>query len=259
MQKRPKLAILGYAIIGGSALLVPAEERGSLGTFVILLLGVFVAVYVVVDVLGGRSRRRAMTAEARRLGLAFSAKDPFDVLGTPFALIRRARRTFREVENVMWGPWRDLEVRVFDYAYQESEEEWRRLTGAMAAVAEGWPTVVIEPGHLAASPAHVLGLGGIEFESERFNRTFQVRCADRRFANAFIDARMMEWLLGLSGGWGFEVSAPWVLGYREQPTPREVEAVLGTLESFVGRIPSVVHSLYPPHPSPTAPRPDVVP
>jgi hypothetical protein len=256
---RLKLAIVGGAIIVLSALLVPAEERGGTGTFVIFLLGIFVAVYVVADVVRGRSRRRAMAAEARRLGLAFSGKDPFDVLKMPFALIRRSRRTFREVENVLWGHWRDLEVRTFDYAYQESEDEWRRFTGAMAAVAGGWPTLVIEPGHLAGSPAHLLGLGGIEFESERFNRTFQVRCADRRFANALIDARMMDWLLGLPDGWGFEVSAPWILGYREQPKPRELESVLGTLESFVGRIPTVLHSLYPTGPSPIAPRPDVLP
>jgi hypothetical protein len=70
---------------------------------------------------------------------------------------------------------------------------------------------------------------------------------------------MMDWLLGLPTGWGFEVSAPWILGYRDQPKPQEVESVLGTLESFVGRIPTVVHSLYPTGPSPIAPRPDVVP
>jgi hypothetical protein len=150
VQMRPKLAIVGYAIIALSALLVPAEEREAAGTFVILLLGIIVAVYVVADVLWRRSRRRAVAAEARRLGLAFSAKDPFDVLEMPFALIRRSRRTFREVENVLWGHWRDLEVRTFDYAYQESEEEWRPFTGVMKAVADGWTTLVIEPGHLAS-------------------------------------------------------------------------------------------------------------
>jgi hypothetical protein len=71
-----------------------------------------------------------MAAEARRLGLAFSSKDPFHLLQTPFALIRRSRRTFREIDNVLWGHWGDLEVRVFDYAYQETEDEWRRFTGA---------------------------------------------------------------------------------------------------------------------------------
>jgi hypothetical protein len=46
-----------------------------------------------------------MAAEARRLGLAFSSKDPFHLLQTPFALIRRSRRTFREIDNVLWGRW----------------------------------------------------------------------------------------------------------------------------------------------------------
>lgn len=188
--------------------------------------------------------------------MAFSAKDPFGLLQTPFALIRRSRRTFREVDNVLWGRWRDLEVRVSDYAYQESAEDWRRFTGVMAAVAEGWPALVIEPGHLPTSPASLVGLRRTEFESERFNRTFKVRCADARFANAFVDARMMEWLLELPDGWGFEVSAPWILGYREQAKPREIESVLATLESFLERIPPVVRSLYPSGAAPIAPRPD---
>jgi hypothetical protein len=255
---RSKLGIAGGAFIVLTALAVPAEERRGLPTIFILTLAVIVAVYVVVDVLWASSRRRALAAEARRLGLAFSAKDPFDVLGMPFALIRRSRHTFREAENVLWGRWRDLEVRVFDYAYQESEDEWRRFTGTMTAVPEGWPALVIEPGHLAASSS-LTGLRSIEFESERFNRTFRVRCADRRFANALIDARMMEWLLGLSDGWGFEIAGPWILGYRDQPKPREVESVLVTLASFVERIPSVVHSLYPPERAAIAPRPDVLP
>jgi len=253
---RSKLAIAGCAFLVLAALGVPAEERQGLPTVLILSLAILVAVYVVVDVLWASSRRRAMAAEARRLGLAFSAKDPFDVLGISFALIRRSRHTFREAENVLWGRRGDLEVRVFDYAYQESEDEWRRFTGAMAAVAEGWPALLIEPGHLPASPSFT-GHRSIEFESERFNRTFRVRCADRAFANALIDARMMEWLLGLPDGWGFEIAGPWILGYRDQPKPREIESVIGTLASFVERIPSVVRSLYPL--APIAPRPDVLP
>jgi hypothetical protein len=258
VQMRSKLAIVGAVFITLTALAVPAEERRGLPTVLIVLLPIVVAVYVVVDLLWLRSRRRAMVAEARRLGLAFSERDPFHLLQMPFALLRRSRMTFREIDNVLWGRWGDLEVRVFDYAYQESEDEWRRFTGAVAAVPEGWPALVIEPGHLPSSP-HLLRLGTIEFESELFNRTFQVRCADRRFANAFVDARMMEWLLGLSPEWGFELSGPWILGYREQPKPRETESVLVTLGGFVERIPSVVHSLYPAGPSPIAPRPDVPP
>ena len=68
---------------------------------------------------------------------------------------------------------------------------------------------------------------------------------------------MMEWLLGLSNGWGFEVSDPWILGYLDQPKPEEVESLLATLASFVERIPPVVRSLYPLPPSPLPPPPSV--
>ena len=47
-----------------------------------------------------------------------------------------------------------------------------------------------------------VGLGDQDLESERFNRAFDVRASDRRFASALLDARMMEWLLapGARGG-----------------------------------------------------------
>jgi hypothetical protein len=67
----------------------------------------------------------------------------------------------------------------------------------------------------------------------------------------------MEWLLGLSPRWGFELSGGWILGYGEQAELEVVESVLATLSSFVERIPSVVPSLYPPSPIPS--RPDALP
>ena len=258
MTTRLKLLVVAYVFIGLLALLGAAEERSALGASLIVVLGIFVGVFVLVELLRSRSRGRVMASEARRLGLAYAPKDAFGLLDMPFALIRRSRLTFREVDNVLWGRWRDLEVRVFDYAYQESEDEWRRFTCAMAIVG-GWPALVIEPENLATSVAHLLGLHDIEFESERFNRAFEIRCEDRRFAYTFVDARLMEWLLGLSPRWGFELSGGWILGYREQPKPEEVESMLATLSSFLERIPPVVSSLYPPRSSPIPTRPDARP
>lgn len=68
MQLRSKLAIVAGAILVLSALAVPAEERRGLPTIIIYSLGIWVAVFVLVDVVWGRRRRRAIAAEARRLG-----------------------------------------------------------------------------------------------------------------------------------------------------------------------------------------------
>jgi hypothetical protein len=56
---------------------------------------------------------------------------------------------------------------------------------------------------------------------------------------------MMRWLLDLTPRPGFEICGTWILGYREQVQPWEIEAMLGMLSSFIERIPRVLPSLYP--------------
>jgi hypothetical protein len=65
---------------------------------------------------------------------------------------------------------------------------------------------------------------------------------------------MMEWLLSLDPRWSFEIDGRWILGYRDQVQPWEIEVVLETVESFIGRIPRAVASLYP---ETMPPRPDL--
>lgn len=50
-------------------------------------------------------------------------------------------------------------------------------------------------------------MGGrdIDFELESFNRAFQVRSDDPRFAHALVDARMIAWLQDLPSDTGFEI------------------------------------------------------
>jgi hypothetical protein len=65
---------------------------------------------------------------------------------------------------------------------------------------------------------------------------------------------MMEWLQSLGRRWGFEIDGRWVLGYRDQVQPWEIESVLETVETFIRTIPRAVTSLYP---EAVPPRPDV--
>jgi hypothetical protein len=91
--------------------------------------------------------------------------------------------------------------------------------------------------------AHALGREGIEFELERFNRAFEVRSGDPRFAHALIDAPMIEWLLGLPEGTGFEILGRTVLAIVPRPTFDVARVALGTLDAFLARVPPVVASL----------------
>jgi hypothetical protein len=209
----------------------------------LLVAGLFIAFFLVLAAMRGRSRRDAMRAEARKLGLAFSAKDRFVL--EPFAVFNPATRLYAETENVLSGRWRDLEVRVFDYSYQRSDDDRREMSCVLIAIPPGWPSLVIRPETVAARLTH-LASPDLEFESEAFNRAFEVRCRSKRFANAFVDARMMGWLLSLGDGWGFEIQGSWVLGYRHQGQPWEIEGVLATASTFLERIPGALRSMYPP-------------
>jgi hypothetical protein len=211
----------------------------------LLATGLIVGFFVVLVALRKRPRREAMRDEARRLGLEWSPTDPFELLDTPFALFRWSRAASSEFDNVLSGSWHGFAVRVFDYAYARGENRERRLSCALVGIPGGWPTTVIRPEGATTTLADHVAMPDIEFESESFNRAFDVRSDDPRFASALVDAQMMAWLLQLGNGWGFEIRGRWILGYRDQVLPWEVGEVLSTIEAFVERIPRAARSLYP--------------
>lgn len=79
------------------------------------------------------------------------------------------------------------------------------------------------PFALLDRPASARGLemlGKITFESKAFNRAFTVRGEDRRCASAFVDRRMMQWLLALRPDrWGFEIASGTLLCHRSRRFP----------------------------------------
>jgi hypothetical protein len=98
--------------------------------------------------------------------------------------------------------------------------------------------------NLMSRIADYLSFRDIEFESDDFNRSFQVKGADRAFAFKFIDARLMHWLLSIKSIFGFEVSGPHLLVYSHKLRPNELIQLLGTAKEFVDRIPRMVWSEY---------------
>ena len=88
------------------------------------------------------------------------------------------------------------------------------------------PQVVIERQAPLVVVAEHAGLDDIPFESEEFNRLFRVGSKDRRFATAFIDPRIMEWLLTTRGDFGAEVHLQAALVYSQFIQPREVPLLL---------------------------------
>jgi hypothetical protein len=190
-----------------------------------------------------RRRREAFATLALQLGLTYSAEDPFGIASSPFPLMEFGPE--RHVENVMWGIWQGIDIRAFDYWLgQPAGEDERHEVFECAIV----PLELTADGltvYHGSTIVDKMGMTHIQFESEEFNRVYQVRSMDKKFANDLIDERMMAWLLDAGSGYAFEVVGSQMLCYSVKKAPTDFVPLLGTAKGFVDHIPSVVYSLYP--------------
>jgi hypothetical protein len=85
----------------------------------------------------------------------------------------------------------------------------------------------------------------IEFESPEFNRRYNVKAKNRKFAYELLDARMVEWLVTFDQGLSFEVVGNRVLAHRGRVKPPGLVPLIGTAAMFRDRIPRVALNLYP--------------
>jgi hypothetical protein len=247
-------AILGV-VFGACWVLVLAagseSERhdASAGMVAILFIGGLLLAGWRLKVLPRRDFHRA---QARELRLRSAPGDPLHFLDRGFLLVRRVA-SVRDVENTSWGTWRGRDIAVFDYWLARTSEpsvgDYEYFTCVVTPVPETWPRLSISPERLETRLADALGMHDVDFELETFNRSFDVRTANQRFASAVIDARMMEWLLRAPRHAGFEILDGSLLCHVDRGIDLDIHASLDTLDGFLQRIPSVVHSLYPGTPS----------
>jgi hypothetical protein len=212
-----------------------------------------------------RPRMNAGAISASGAGLRHASTDRFGLHDLPFDMLARLAPPWR-IGNVLWGRWEGLDVTVFD-VWSAGRHIAPSEDGSSADPGQGhayrcvvtsfpaaWPSLVVEPERLTTQLSDAVSLGDIELESDAFNRRFDVRCDDRRFATAFLDARMMGWLLSLQDESGFEIGSGLVLVYGELHDMQESTTSLATVRGFLEHVPEVVYSLYPP-----GDRPVVVP
>jgi hypothetical protein len=183
--------------------------------------------------------------------LEYWPRDPFNLLSEPFALFEKGDG--RGIENVLSGTWQDVDVRLFDYWYYEEStnskghrsKTYYRFDCVVAPVDALCSRLVIGHENIGTWLAGALTFDDIQFESDDFNKEFNVKSPDKKFANDFVDARMMDWLLKNGAGYSFEVDADRLLCFHRKLKPLELVPLLGTAKSFRDHIPRVVPSLYP--------------
>ena len=156
----------------------------------------------------------------------------------------------RKVSNVMYGHTPDgRDRRAFDYQYTTGSGKNRHVYNfscGLISTGAAWPQLTLGPEGFFDRVMDVIGGADIQFESEEFNREWEVRCSDPRFASALIDPEMMLFLMEKAEGARVEVHGPWILFSGEQLTPESLPQTIASAEAFREGIPPVVWSLYPP-------------
>ena len=106
----------------------------------------------------------------------------------------------------------------------------------------GWSDLTVVPDRPVSRLRDAIALPRNDTELEEFNRAFQIRATDARFASAFVDARMMAWLLEQGPGVGFEIAAGRVMVFRRRATVSldDVADSLALYDAFIERVPTVV-------------------
>jgi hypothetical protein len=220
--------------------------------FVVVVVAVGVGAYL--SYVAKRRRLQAFGALALQLGLTYAAEDPFGMLGEPFKLFEKGEG--RGIENVLYGAYQGLDVRAFDYWYYTETSDskgnrsrsYSRFDCAMLPLEAACSPLTIEHETVLTRLADHLAMHDIEFESEEFNKAFNVKSPDKKFANDFIDARMEQWLLKNGSGLSFEIVADRLLCVSGQIEPAELSSLLTTAKGFHDTVPSVVADLYPKRP-----------
>ena len=154
----------------------------------------------------------------------------------------------RRAINAVTGQFQGRPVIAFDYSYQThtTDSEGRRQTtthrfGIVAVQMPGaLPHLQVEhEGIFGGVLANAVGFKDLQFESERFNRTFRVKGEDR-FGHAVITPRMMELLLARGEiAWRFDGNTliGWANGSHD---PREILRRLDLLTQVIGQVPPYV-------------------
>jgi hypothetical protein len=197
-------------------------------------------------------RQRVLLLMCREAGVEFSVLDPFrDSTFLPFRLFGRGDT--RGFENVMWDPRDDGAVRVFDYWFEERDEdgvgEKHDLTCGLVPLPFGVPPLAVVPRGVTETSREPTETHTVTLDLDAFNRRFDVRTADPRAAVAFLDQRMMQALMRLPLRVAIHVHEDRMLLVAPTLEPGEMLLLLEAARALRTRVPPVVASLYPPRPT----------
>ncbi|MGZ4148778.1 MAG: hypothetical protein ACXVQJ_01930 [Actinomycetota bacterium] len=199
------------------------------------------------------ARARALAGVARQLGLAFGPVDLFNDGWLPFRLFGLGTR--RTVDNVVYGTLDGVEVRAFDYRFEDADagsltlpvqfdvSEGRAFSCGVAGVAATCPSLIVERRGARQPIDDLVGGDVLPLELDEFNRRFRVRCEDQRFAVAFLEQRMMAALLTMPLETALAVHEDRLLLVARRLPANEVAVLLHATAAVAKAVPRVLPSL----------------
>jgi hypothetical protein len=208
----------------------------------IVIVGIIIAVNAYLQY----QRREMWRQIAERYGLRYYSADPFNLPDRyQFALFQHGHS--KKVYNCLDGKYEGVPVTLFDYRYVTGSGKSQQTHDLSAVLAE----LQIDCAHLVIRPEGVLdrfaalfGFGDIEFESDEFNRAFNVKGDDKKFAYDICHPDMMEFLLQ-NRTMTWELRGRHVLLYSWEMgnfNAQNVNTCLHLVTGFVSRIPSYLRN-----------------
>jgi hypothetical protein len=196
-------------------------------------------------------RRRGLASFAQKFNFDYAPRDPFNLLwdyNLPLFEMGDGRGT----ENVVSGEWKGLPFRETDYWYytkatngsDDKTKSYKHFNAVVIDVPAYLPKICIERESVASRLAEQIGFRDIQFESEKFNRSFRVTSDDRAFAFKLIDPQMMHWLLTTNYRFAFQCYAGAFIVFATRLRPTELLPLIGTGKEFFDHIPRLVWTEY---------------
>lgn len=230
----------GFFAIGFGPALDRRGLPGGLFVAVILLLLMLLSARVFLGEFPPRGRRRMLANHAEGRGLRFKIR-PRVPRSMKILPSFSDERTFgADVWNLVVFPG-DPVVLTFD----------RRITRQDAYESPAWMAsaacrISFEASQLIVEPRPVIGadpLGPLpsrSSESDRFGRRYRIRTKDPLFATAFLDQRMLAWMLDQRDGLTYEVGGGWAMvSHHDLGDPARLDESVDLLRRFCAKIPHV--------------------
>jgi len=250
------------------------SESDRLGAGVVrwtaVVAGLIVAVVVIESVRRHGRRDRQVKAAVLAAGMQYNDSDPAGIRDFRFEAFRYAPKI--QVSNVATTKINGLAVRAFDFAsydevkvkrgrdepdlmdfFEYSEDAFaadfestkrvfgRTRSGAFVKLPAFLPPLRALPANLLTRIFERVAAEDIDFESDEFNRDYDVRCADRCFASLFFDAQMIDFVLRLPERRAIETFGNYVLLHGKLAEPQDVPK----LARAMCELATLVYSEYP--------------